>query len=82
MGESRLREIFLKTDNLVEGRYFAEVVKQVISDLEDSKYQMAEYRVSIYGRSRDEWFKLAKWFVANKLASPNARFLIQTPRLL
>ncbi len=27
IGESRLREIFLKTDNLIEGRYLAEMTK-------------------------------------------------------
>lgn len=27
IGESRLREIFLKTDNLIEGRYLAELTK-------------------------------------------------------
>jgi AMP deaminase len=57
-------------------------VKEVIVDLEESKYQMAEYRVSIYGRSRKEWHMLAKWFVDNKLASPNVRWLVQTPRIL
>ena len=77
-----MREIFLKTDNLIDGKYFAEVVKEVINDLEESKYQMAEYRVSIYGRSRNEWHQLAKWFVDNNLASPNVRWLVQTPRIL
>ena len=61
IGESRLRTIFLKTDNFVDGRYLAELTKgihlsfrglivEVFSDLEASKYQMAEYRISIYGR--------------------------------
>lgn len=50
MGESRLREIFLKTDNFIRGKYLAELTKEVIADLEESKYQMAEYRVSIYGK--------------------------------
>ncbi|CAO3689884.1 unnamed protein product [Umbelopsis vinacea] len=81
IGESRLREIFLKTDNYIEGRYLAELTKEVISDLESSKYQMAEYRISIYGRSKSEWDKLAKWVVNNKLFSPNVRWLIQIPRL-
>ncbi|GAB5591473.1 AMP deaminase [Umbelopsis nana] len=81
IGESRLREIFLKTDNYIEGRYLAELTKEVISDLESSKYQMAEYRISIYGRSKSEWDKLAKWVVNNKLFSPNVRWLIQVPRL-
>ncbi|GES78258.1 AMP deaminase [Rhizophagus clarus] len=81
IGESRLREIFLKTDNYINGRYFAELTKEVISDLEASKYQMAEYRVSIYGRSTSEWDKLAKWIINNKIISPNVRWLIQVPRL-
>ncbi|CAG8723270.1 15006_t:CDS:10, partial [Racocetra persica] len=81
IGESRLREIFLKTDNYIKGRYFAELTKEVISDLESSKYQMAEYRVSIYGRSKSEWDKLAQWVINHKIISPNVRWLIQVPRL-
>ncbi|KAI1297780.1 AMP deaminase [Mortierella claussenii] len=81
IGESRLREIFMKTDNKIKGRYLAEITKEVISDLEQSKYQMAEYRISIYGRSESEWDKLADWVVENKLFSPNVRWLIQVPRL-
>lgn len=81
VGESRLREIFLKTDNYIKGRYLAEITKEVISDLESSKYQMVEWRISIYGRSVEEWDKLAAWVVDNKLFSPNVRWLIQVPRL-
>ena len=40
-----------------------------------------EWRISIYGRQRDEWDKLAKWIVNNKLFSHNVRWLIQIPRL-
>ena len=54
---------------------------EIISDLESSKYQMVEYRVSIYGRSKDEWDKLSKWVVDNKLFSYNVRWLVQVPRL-
>ncbi|KAI1387044.1 AMP deaminase [Hypoxylon trugodes] len=81
IGESRLRTIFLKTDNFIQGRYLAEISKEVISDLESSKYQMVEWRISIYGRSLDEWDKLATWVVDNKLFSHNVRWLIQIPRL-
>ncbi|KAG9253538.1 uncharacterized protein F5Z01DRAFT_657463 [Emericellopsis atlantica] len=81
IGESRLRTIFLKTDNFIHGRYLAEITKEVISDLESSKYQMVEWRVSIYGKSIDEWDKLAAWVVDNKLFSHNVRWLIQIPRL-
>lgn len=81
IGESRLREIFLKTDNYIKGRYLAEITKEVISDLESSKYQMVEWRISIYGKSIDEWDKLAAWVVDNKLFSHNVRWLVQIPRL-
>ncbi|VEU24193.1 DEKNAAC105462 [Brettanomyces naardenensis] len=81
MGESRLREIFLKTDNYINGRYLAEITKEVFDDLEASKYQMAEYRLSVYGRSIDDWDKLAAWVIDNKLFSHNVRWLIQVPRL-
>ncbi|XP_071927073.1 probable AMP deaminase isoform X3 [Coffea arabica] len=76
-GQSRLREIFLKQDNLIQGRFLAEVTKEVLSDLEASKYQMAEYRISIYGRKQSEWDQLASWFVNNALYSENAVWLIQ-----
>ncbi|GME84999.1 unnamed protein product [Ambrosiozyma monospora] len=81
MGESRLREIFLKTDNYIKGEFLAEITREVFDDLESSKYQMAEYRISVYGRSIDEWDKLASWVVDNKLFSHNVRWLIQVPRL-
>ncbi|KAH7160103.1 hypothetical protein B0J13DRAFT_121198 [Dactylonectria estremocensis] len=81
IGESRLRTIFLKTDNFIHGRYLAEITKEVISDLESSKYQMVEWRISVYGKTIDEWDKLAAWVVDNKLFSHNVRWLIQIPRL-
>ncbi|XP_022882371.1 AMP deaminase-like isoform X1 [Olea europaea var. sylvestris] len=80
-GQSRLREIFLKQDNLIQGRFLGELTKQVFSDLEASKYQMAEYRISIYGRKMSEWDQLASWIVNNELYSENVVWLIQLPRL-
>ena len=62
IGESRLREIFLKTDNYIQGRYLAELTKgmtcscnyarlliyrfplEVMTDLEQSKYQVSALR--------------------------------------
>uniref|UniRef100_A0A8C4ZXJ4 AMP deaminase n=1 Tax=Gadus morhua TaxID=8049 RepID=A0A8C4ZXJ4_GADMO len=81
IGESILREIFIKTDNHIEGKYFAHIIKEVMEDLEESKYQNSELRLSIYGRSRDEWDKLAKWAVKHAVYSDNVRWLIQVPRL-
>lgn len=80
MGNSWLRGIFLKTDNFIQGRYFAEIVKEVGSQLEKSKYRNAELRATIHGNSHDEWPKLAKWAVENNVYSQNIRWLIQVPR--
>ncbi len=80
-GQSRLREIFLKTDNFIQGKYLAEITQEVMGDLTAGKYQLVEWRVSIYGRKRDEWNKLANWFYNNRLAHPNVRWMIQIPRL-
>ncbi|XP_044068815.1 AMP deaminase 2 isoform X2 [Siniperca chuatsi] len=81
IGESILREIFIKTDNHIEGKYFGHIIKEVMADLEESKYQNVELRLSIYGRSRDEWDKLAKWAVKHRVYSNNVRWLVQVPRL-
>ncbi|KAK2897733.1 AMP deaminase 2 isoform X1 [Channa argus] len=81
IGESILREIFIKTDNYIEGKYFGHIIKEVMADLEESKYQNVELRLSIYGRSRDEWDKLAKWAVRHQVYSDNVRWLVQVPRL-
>uniref|UniRef100_A0A8C1LES7 AMP deaminase n=1 Tax=Cyprinus carpio TaxID=7962 RepID=A0A8C1LES7_CYPCA len=81
IGESILREIFIKTDNHIHGKYFGHIIKEVMSDLEESKYQNAELRLSIYGRSMDEWDKLALWAVSHSVYSDNVRWLVQIPRL-
>ncbi|XP_006780231.1 AMP deaminase 3 [Neolamprologus brichardi] len=81
VGASELREIFLKTDNVVNGEYFACIIKEVARGLEESKYQHVEPRLSIYGRSPDEWYSLSKWFIDHKLYSPNMRWMIQVPRI-
>ncbi|XP_036415167.1 AMP deaminase 2 isoform X2 [Colossoma macropomum] len=81
IGESILREIFIKTDNHIQGKYFAHIIKEVMSDLEESKYQNAELRLSIYGRSRDEWDRLAQWATTHSVYSDNVRWLVQIPRL-
>jgi AMP deaminase len=65
----------------MNGRYLAEITKELLSDLEESKYQHTEWRLSIYGRKRDEWAKLAAWVLDNDLLSPNNQWMIQIPRL-
>ena len=53
----------------------------MFDDLKASKYQHAEYRISIYGRKQVEWDILAAWICSNKLYSDNVVWLIQIPRL-
>lgn len=55
--------------------------QEVCFDLEESKYQNAELRLSVYGKSNDEWDKLAKWARTYDVYSDNVRWLIQIPRL-
>ncbi|KAM9481038.1 AMP deaminase 3b isoform 1-T4 [Clarias gariepinus] len=81
VGASELREIYLKTDNCINGEYFGRIIKEVAHNLEESKYQYAEPRLSIYGRSASEWENLAKWFIQQKMYSPNLRWMIQVPRI-
>ncbi|XP_032446077.1 AMP deaminase 3b isoform X1 [Xiphophorus hellerii] len=81
VGASELREIYLKTDNYIKGEYFARLVKEVAAELEESQYQYAEPRLSIYGRSPSEWENLATWFIQQKVHSPNMRWMIQVPRI-
>ena len=63
----------MKTDNMVNGKYFANIVKEVFVDLDDAKYVNLELRLSIYGRSLNEWDKLAAWAVSNNVHSEHNR---------
>lgn len=53
----------------------------MFADLEDTKYQHTEYRISIYGRKSVEWDILAAWVCNNRLYSDKNVWLIQVPRL-
>ncbi|XP_045776475.1 AMP deaminase 2-like [Maniola jurtina] len=81
VGESRLREVFLKTDNYMNGTYFASIIKEVMSDYEENKYTYAEPRISIYCKNASEWGKLASWAIRHQVHSPHVRWLVQVPRL-
>ena len=67
MGVGLLREIYIKTNNFIGGRYFAEIIKQVMKELEDQKYVMAELRLSVYGCKFSEFTELAKWAIEQKV---------------
>ena len=88
---SQIRKIFLKTDNHINGRYFAELTKIVLARHEQGKGHTSacEMRLSIYGMERNEWLNLAKWVLRDwtggaypgNMLSPKNRWLVQVPRL-
>jgi len=80
-GDKRLREIFLKTDNYIDGKYLAELTKEVMAIYNEKRFVMAEWRISIYGRNKQEWAKLARWFRTYDIQCNKIRWLIQVPRL-
>lgn len=81
MGVSALRSLFLKTDNFMGGRYFAELIRDVFDKQAAEGYTFSEFRLSIYGRNRDEWCRLANWFVLHGMSHHTNRWMIQVPRL-
>lgn len=87
-----MRRIFLKTTNHMGGRYFAELLKEVMNRHETSQGHhntACEMRLSIYGMERHEWYDLAKWMlhdwdsptIPGPVLSSSNRWLIQIPRL-
>ncbi|PAA86797.1 hypothetical protein BOX15_Mlig000037g1, partial [Macrostomum lignano] len=83
LGRNHLREVFLKSDNYIGGRFFAQLLREVMQDLRNSTYQNAELRLSIYGRSSNEWHRLASWAHEHRMLDfgDNVRWIIQVPRL-
>ncbi|KAL6048669.1 AMP deaminase [Balamuthia mandrillaris] len=80
-GFSELRTIFMKTENMQDGRYFAELTKELCSKLEVSECCFAEWRVSVYGSKRSDWDNLAKWVVSHRVYSDHNRWIVQVPRI-
>eukprot|EP01064_Diplonema_japonicum_P027334 TRINITY_DN3934_c1_g1_i1.p1 TRINITY_DN3934_c1_g1~~TRINITY_DN3934_c1_g1_i1.p1 ORF type:complete len:1503 (+),score=153.90 TRINITY_DN3934_c1_g1_i1:24-4532(+) len=81
MGNPDLRNLFLKTDNYMNGRYFAELAKSTFAQYTHDQYTYAEMRLSIYGRAGNEWTKLAAWFDTHGMASVHNKWMIQVPRI-
>lgn len=60
------------------GYFFSHMLKKItVRLIQINLIQMAEYRISIYGRKQSEWDQLASWFVNNAIYSENAVWLIQ-----
>eukprot|EP00054_Salpingoeca_dolichothecata_P024789 m.170116 g.170116 ORF g.170116 m.170116 type:complete len:706 (+) comp25139_c0_seq1:109-2226(+) len=77
-----IRTIFLKSDNYINGDYYRQLAAILVENLEaGDSHTCKEYRISIYGRDRREWDRLADWLHDQSLNSPHVRWLIQVPRL-
>eukprot|EP00756_Hemistasia_phaeocysticola_P000054 Hpha_TRINITY_DN10038_c0_g1::TRINITY_DN10038_c0_g1_i1::g.83957::m.83957/K01490/AMPD; AMP deaminase len=82
IGNGELREVFLKTDNFMGGRYFAELIKSTFdryAELDERSF--SEMRLSIYGRKPTEWGTLARWSNTFGMIHRHNRWMIQVPRL-
>eukprot|EP00754_Rhynchopus_humris_P013112 Rhum_TRINITY_DN14314_c8_g1::Rhum_TRINITY_DN14314_c8_g1_i2::g.80641::m.80641/K01490/AMPD; AMP deaminase len=87
MGKTDLRTLFLKSNSnlpsfkgdIMGGRYFAEIIKTTFNRMAPNHY--AEFRLSIYGRSRTEWAELARWHATHGMGSKKNKWLLQIPRI-
>ena len=74
-----LYNLFLMSDNDIEGRYFAELSREVFVKRSRNPHILHEFRLIFIGRNRHEWDRLAKWVVANELTSPLVQWIIELP---
>ncbi|CCW64381.1 unnamed protein product [Phytomonas sp. EM1] len=81
MDNSDLRSLLLKTDNFMNGRYFAEIIHDVFNQYSKDQYTYAENRVSVYGINIHEWEKLSNWFSTYGLNNKHNKWVIQVPRV-
>jgi AMP deaminase len=51
----------MKRNNLIDGRYLAELTKEMMNRAAGLNEQYFEWRVSIYGNKKGEWTGFAKW---------------------
>ncbi|GET86948.1 adenosine monophosphate deaminase, putative [Leishmania tarentolae] len=81
MGMTSLRSLFLKTENFMQGRYFAELIRDAFQQNALEGGIFTENRLSIYGRRKDEWDRLSRWFVLHGVSHRTNSWMIQVPRL-
>lgn len=62
-----LYNLFLMSENDIDGRYFAELTKEVLKKRERNPDLCHEFRLIIVGKRRDEWDRLAKWLLKYNL---------------
>jgi len=96
-GKGTLRDLFLKADGPYQftksdgpkyGKFFGEIIREVLDETEmKCNTVLLEPRLSIYGKSEDEWDNLAKWMTClagderTTLFNQKTKWLIQFPRI-
>ncbi len=75
-----LWSLFCSTDNYMRGRYFAELTQRVFEQHKLDAYTFVENRLTVTGKSPDEWHELSSWFDRYGMASKQNRWMINVPR--
>ena len=76
-----LLTLLLKTDNQMNGRYFAELTKRTFEELSRDQHTFTESRLSVYGASAGEWGLLSHWFDTHGMSSSHNQWVVQVPRI-
>ena len=78
-GNAGLRKVFLKTNNLVNGKYFGQLLKENIKNYEKNGFIFSELRKGA-GDSKEDWETVARWPREMDLYSDHVRWGIQVAR--
>ncbi|KAH3687838.1 hypothetical protein WICPIJ_001177 [Wickerhamomyces pijperi] len=80
----RIDRTFLRIDNHIGGEYLADLVKQVCSDYEKTKYQYGELGLNFNliptKTHSSRWESIADWVIDHKLISHNIKWIVRIPR--
>ncbi|GET85631.1 adenosine monophosphate deaminase, putative [Leishmania tarentolae] len=79
--QDELLTLLLKTDNQMNGRYFAELTKRTFEELSRDQHTFSESRLSVYGASAEEWTLLSHWFDTHGMSSSHNQWVVQVPRI-
>ncbi|AYU75806.1 adenosine monophosphate deaminase, putative [Leishmania donovani] len=79
--QDELLTLLLKTDNQMNGRYFAELTKRTFEELSRDQHTFSESRLSVYGASAEEWALLSHWFDTHGMSSSHNQWVVQVPRI-
>jgi len=78
---SVIGEVFLQWDNMLKGRFLAELTHELFKEYKKYKFQVSELRISVYGKDRGEWDRLQNWFNTYKIYDQRVRWIVQIPQL-